>query len=474
MDSQEKIKKGLLVFDKYVEKCGLDSKPYQRDGVAWCLNNELRADPVCDVRGGFIADEMGLGKTILMIGVVLSNLQPRTLIVMPPVLIQQWFNQIYKTTGHRAFVYHGATKKMATSELLKNSRIVLTSYSAISQKSLLHGVEWSRVIFDEAHHLRNRNTERYNGARALKTDIHWLVSGTPVQNKKDDFYSLCAVLNLPVSFYTEPDNLRLLGKSFILKRTKKQVGIEIPDVIPMNTVVDWTNDSEMRLSEEIHSALTFSNVSGKRNGSLVTSISGQGKLAAVMRARQSCIMPELLRPCLDSLPAADYGRYSEAMKHSSKLDFVVETILKNKGNGNGKLIFCHYRTEIDELASRLNDGGIERVATFDGRTATGKRNQLLTGNNEALILQIQTGCEGLNLQENYSEIYFVSPHWNPAIEDQAVARCHRIGQKKQVQVYRFEMSRFVKEEGQELETKTIDAYVTAVQEQKREIANELV
>jgi SNF2 family DNA or RNA helicase len=404
MDSQEKIKKGLLVFDKYVEKCGLDSKPYQRDGVAWCLNNELRADPVCDVRGGFIADEMGLGKTILMIGVVLSNLQPRTLIVMPPVLIQQWFNQIYKTTGHRAFVYHGATKKMATSELLKNSRIVLTSYSAISQKSLLHGVEWSRVIFDEAHHLRNRNTERYNGARALKTDIHWLVSGTPVQNKKDDFYSLCAVLNLPVSFYTEPDNLRLLGKSFILKRTKKQVGIEIPDVIPMNTVVDWTNDSEMRLSEEIHSALTFSNVSGKRNGSLVTSISGQGKLAAVMRARQSCIMPELLRPCLDSLPAADYGRYSEAMKHSSKLDFVVETILKNKGNGNGKLIFCHYRTEIDELASRLNDGGIERVATFDGRTATGKRNQLLTGNNEALILQIQTGCEGLNLQENYSEI----------------------------------------------------------------------
>ena len=467
------MEKGLLVFDKYVEKCGLDAKPYQREGVAWCLNNELRDDPVCGVRGGFIADEMGLGKTIQMIGLVLSNLRPRTLIVMPPVLIQQWFNQIYKTTGHRAFVYHGATKKMATPELLKSSRIVLTSYSAISKKSLLHGVEWSRVIFDEAHHLRNRNTGRYNGARALKADIRWLVSGTPVQNKKDDFYSLCAALNLPASFYTESDNLRLLGKTFILKRTKKQVGIEIPDMIPLKSVVDWSNDSEMRLSEEIHSALVFSNVKASE-GSLAASISGQGKLAAVMRARQSCIMPELLRPCLDSLPAADYGRYSEAMKHSSKLDFVVETILKNKGNGNGKLIFCHYRTEIDELASRLIDGGIERVATFDGRTANGKRDQLLTGNNEALILQIQTGCEGLNLQENYSEIYFVSPHWNPAIEDQAVARCHRIGQKKQVQVYRFEMSKFVKEDGQELETKTIDEYVSSVQNQKREIAGELM
>jgi len=474
MDHQEKINKGLLVFDKYVGRCGLDAKTYQRDGVAWCLNNELRVDPVCGVRGGFIADEMGLGKTIQMIGLVLSNLQPRTLIVMPPILIQQWFNQIYKTTGHRALIYHGPTKKIATSELLKNSRIVLTSYGAISRKSLLHRIEWSRIIFDEAHHLRNKNTGRYNGARALKTDIHWLVSGTPVQNKKEDFYSLCAVLNLPASFYTEPDNLRLLGKSFILKRTKKQVGIEIPDVVPLKNVVDWTNDSEMRLSEEIHSALAFSNVSGKHNGSIVASILQQGTLAAVMRARQSCIMPELLRPCLNKLPAADYGRYSEAMQHSSKLDFVVETILKNKGNGNGKLIFCHYRTEIDELASRLIDGGIERVATFDGRTATVKRDQILTGNNEAIILQIQTGCEGLNLQENYSEIYFVSPHWNPAVEDQAVARCHRIGQKKQVQVYRFEMSRFVKEEGQEMETKTIDEYVTSVQEEKREIANELM
>ena len=114
------------------------------------------------------------------------------------------------------------------------------------------------------------------------------------------------------------------------------------------------------------------------------------------------------------------------------------------------------------------------VATFDGRTSNSRRFETLNDKYEALILQIQTGCEGLNLQENYSEIYFVSPHWNPAVEDQAVARCHRIGQTKQVHVRRFEMSSFVKDEGQEVDTVTIDKYVHAVQDGKRFVARECI
>ena len=101
--------------------------------------------------------------------------------------------------------------------------------------------------------------------------------------------------------------------------------------------------------------------------------------------------------------------------------------------------------------------------------------EALHDKNDALILQIQTGCEGLNLQENYSEIYFISPHWNPAIEDQAVARCHRIGQTKPVYVERFEMSPFISGEGDnQLPTRTVDNYVGAVQAGKRAIAQECI
>jgi SNF2 family DNA or RNA helicase len=169
---------------------------------------------------------------------------------------------------------------------------------------------------------------------------------------------------------------------------------------------------------------------------------------------------------------SDYSLYKEAFDHSSKLDSVITSILERKGNGCGKLIFCHFREEIDVIATRLRAGGITKLATFDGRTRNGKRHDILTEENEALILQIQTGCEGLNLQEHYSEIYFISPHWNPAIEDQAIARCHRIGQTKQVFVQRFEMCNFVQED-QEIQTKTVDKYVENTQEYKRAINSEI-
>ena len=116
---------------------------------------------------------------------------------------------------------------------------------------------------------------------------------------------------------------------------------------------------------------------------------------------------------------------------------------------------------------------MEKVATFDGRTSNSKRYDILSDKNEALILQIQTGCEGLNLQENYSEIYFISPHWNPAIEDQAIARCHRIGQTKPVYVRRFEMCPFIAEED-DISTQTIDKYVGLIQEDKRIIVSEII
>ena len=119
-------------------------------------------------------------------------------------------------------------------------------------------------------------------------------------------------------------------------------------------------------------------------------------------------------------------------------------------------------------------GGMTKIATFDGRTSHGKRSEILTSKNDVLILQIQTGCEGLNLQEFFSEVYFVSPHWNPAVEDQAIARCHRIGQQVDVEVFKFEMDGFGLNCDTLLDSATLDKYVNCVQNVKRDIANSVL
>jgi len=494
-------------YTKYIDHSGLDFKQYQYDGVVWCVDNEKSfidggscSNGSCS--GGFIVDEMGLGKTITMIGTFLCNLVKRTLIVLPPVLIDQWYKQIYKTTGHKAFVYHGQKKKKI--DLLGlGFCIVITSYAHIAENKKkkkgkerevegdglndIHRVLWDRIVFDEGHHLRNRNTHLYKGALQLKSRIKWIVSGTPIQNSKADFYNLCRVIGVSIND---------ISKVPILKRTKKEVGIMIPDMTVNLEAVSWKNKNEMKISSCIHGIIGGGGGGGGGGGKSSMNITCwlhsrfcSGVLPLYLRARQMCIYPKLVKRIVGEMvddKIITQQEYADILKYSSKMDAVVEAVLKNKDNGNGKIIFCSFRAEIDDIAARLRDNGIERVVTFDGRNSAGSRKTILCERNDVLLLQIQTGCEGLNLQEHYSEIYFVSPFWNPAVEDQAVARCHRIGQKKEVMVYRFEMGGFKDEvaglevaglEVSGLEEDTVDSmdnYIKRVQENKRAIASEII
>jgi SNF2 family DNA or RNA helicase len=144
------------------------------------------------------------------------------------------------------------------------------------------------------------------------------------------------------------------------------------------------------------------------------------------------------------------------------MDAVIEKLIERKDNKNGKIIFCHYTGEIDMLKEALVTAEI-KVNVLDGRISQAKRNALLAESpeNVVFIIQIQTGCEGLNLQ-NCNEIYFVSPHWNPAVEDQAVARCHRLGQIKPVYVFRFIMKPTF-----DIDGNTLDQYCVKTQMKKR-------
>jgi len=155
-------------FRQLLQLSGFDSKLHQEEGVAWCLKNEVEGHVVAGrrVRGGLLADEMGLGKTILMVGCVRHNFKQRTLVVLPPALLSQWVAVFQRFLGHVPFVYRGAAAKNITNEMLAQKPIVVTTYGMITPRgkrgqkkfSKLHSIQWSRIIFDEAHHVRNLGT----------------------------------------------------------------------------------------------------------------------------------------------------------------------------------------------------------------------------------------------------------------------------------------------------------------------------
>ena len=124
------------------------------------------------------------------------------------------------------------------------------------------------------------------------------------------------------------------------------------------------------------------------------------------------------------------------------------------------------------IACRLKNEGINDIVKYDGRS---NKNINIANKADVLIMQIQTGCEGLNLQEHFSEVYFVSPHWNPCIEDQAIARCHRMGQKETVNVFKFEMVGFLKDNIKDIVAPiSMEKYVNKIQNNKRIISREIL
>ena len=165
-------------FQSYLAQADLDAKPHQAEGVKWMLDRERNHH--MGVCGGIIADEMGLGKTIMMIGTMLENPQEKTLIVLPLALLAQWKKEIKRTTGLEPLVYHGREKAYTPLAKLKEASIVLVTYHEvqISLKefdvkplSAVHEVTWDRVIFDEAHHLRNKTAQQNGAGRIAKPKL---------------------------------------------------------------------------------------------------------------------------------------------------------------------------------------------------------------------------------------------------------------------------------------------------------------
>jgi SNF2 family DNA or RNA helicase len=463
-------------FEDYLENAGLEAKHYQKEGVSWILERENEVWH--GVRGGIIADEMGLGKTIMMIGTMLANFKERTLVVLPRALLEQWANEIERTTGYKPMVYHGAMKKVTPMDVLKSASVVLTTYGeiqvscdefSVKPPSFIQCIEWNRIVFDEAHHLRNMRTNKFKGGHMLKSSIRWMITGTPIQNRTTDFFALCHVLGFEDTFYA--NHTKDIMKHSMMRRTKESVGIHISHLVSKTIEVPWNSDTERRLAEDIHASIVEGGLCEDVGfGRGIQQHHGQGAmLMAMLRARQMCILPKMLTKkyneyCDEGFISEDDEDGRAGLEESSKMDKVVATLLERKNNGNKKIVFCHYHQEMDELSHRLLRQDLT-VRIIDGRLKNKERHvAMLKPFPDVMVLQINTCCEGLNLQD-FNEIYFVSPHWNPAVEDQAVARCHRIGQKKDVFVFSFKMQGVDEEDI----TLTQDKYCSNVQENKRNL-----
>lgn len=440
------IKKAKVDYNEFIESNNLDIHNYQRYGMLWCLDNELTTNPFLNNKhGGFLADEMGLGKTIMMLSLMYVNKQPKTLIVVPPPLVRQWEEKVIQLLKVVPSIVYGYNKHKLN---INESEIVITTYGNLNCSTPnIQEQNYDRIIFDEAHHLKNKSSECYKNAQSLKSRIKWLITGTPLQNKMKDIYNLAELLNLDRKLISK--NLETFKKTCILHRKKENANIMLPALKEFNIEIDFENIEEKKLIVEMLKKLLDDR---------------QNSLVHMIRQRQMCIVPSVLNRNIKEIYNVNDEIFEKATSTKSKINKVVEKIYENRNNNKGKIIFCHFKKEIDTIKNELVKKGCHEdyILKIDGRLTTKKKNEIFSeqDGNKILIMQIQSCSEGLNLQM-FSEIYFVSPHWNPCVEEQAIARCHRLGQRQEVHVYKFKMKY------------TIEEYILGVQNVKLDLRKEL-
>jgi hypothetical protein len=413
-------------------------RSYQRIGVNWL--SFLRSIGV----GGMLADDMGLGKTVQAI----SILSGRSLIVAPTSVLYSWEKQLKQFRPNLSInLYYGTQRS-----LRDNADVTLTTYTiARIEVETLSSVEWDTLVLDEAQTIRNPEAQITQAVHKLRGKFRVSLSGTPVENSLQDLWSQFQFLNpgllgsrsefereiaRPVADgdKREIQKLRTRVQPFTLRRLKREVAKDLPPKTEVVVECELT-ENERRTYEGILLASRGEVLRKLESGEGVFSI-----LEVLLRLRQACCHTALIPGC-------------EATS-SSKIELLVELLNSSIEQGHRALVFSQWTSLLDLVEPHLERNHV-RFSRIDGgtsnRAALVEEFQAPDGP-DVMLLSLKAGGLGITLTAA-DHIYILDPWWNPAVEDQASDRAHRIGQENPVLVHRLVARDSIEERIMELQNK---------------------
>jgi non-specific serine/threonine protein kinase len=441
-------------------------RPYQTSGFQWL--NYLN-----DVGwGGILADDMGLGKTVQALSMLHHYKEVtgglKAIVVCPTTLIYNWRNEVQKFSPSLSFhIHHGSIRSRDIAELQKHN-IIITTYGTLrSDIQVLLKINFDYVILDESQAIKNPASKVTRAACLLNAKNRLCMSGTPLQNNTFDIFAQMNFLNpgllgnmeffrnefaTPIDKFGEQEqkeHLRKLLFPFILRRTKEQVAKDLPD--KTETILFCEMEKEQRKVYEAYR----NSYRDKILGTIDQQGIGKSQLTilqGLMKLRQICDSPAILN---------EEEKYPN---HSIKLDELAREIEENIGNHKA-LIFSQFLGMLALIKKKLIQDNIP-FEYFDGSTSAPDREKAIQNfqNNDecrVFLISLKAGGVGLNLTAA-DYVYIVDPWWNPAVEQQAIDRTHRIGQTKNIFAYRM------------ICVDTIEDKILELQERKRKLASELI
>ncbi len=429
-------------------------RPYQQRGLGWLVFLGQLGLGAC------LADDMGLGKTAQLIASLLADpLQAPTLVVAPVTLLGNWRRELERfAPGLKLAVHHGPERPRTLAALRRNLKalgpggVLIASYGVLSRDAaLLAKVAWGRLVFDEAQQLKNPHTAVARAAAGLGAARRIALTGTPVENRLLELWALLQLLNpgllgslaqfrqrfaLPIERDRDSEaaeRLRRLTAPFLLRRLKSDPTI-LPDLPGRIEQTDLCT-----LSEE--QATLYQAVADEllEQAEQSEGIARQGLvLAGLTRLKQVCNHPAHY---LDDGSDLD-GRSGKLSRCEQLLAAILEA-------GERALIFTQYTAWGDRLAQHLSRRSGEQVLWLHGGLSRGRREELVARFSEPegpplFLLSLKAGGTGLNLTAASHVIHY-DRWWNPAVEDQATDRAHRLGQRRTVHVHKLVCSGTVEE-----------------------------